>query len=261
LLRACCLVLFASPAALAALSPAMASAQAVQSVYLGGYYAQGRFGGHSDTTIRHFPVGYQWQGQRWGFHVWAAGLSVTGVGNVLVNIGEITRAVVGSEVTTEVGVGDVIGGVSYALAPFADWAPFIDLRLDVKLPLADEERGLGTGKLDYSVQADFSQAYGATTWFATLGRNVRGGSELFPGLRDNSFVQLGLARQLSDRASIGAFYDYRGRPAHFAEETHEIHPYVSLRLTPRWTLTTLAGRGFTDDSADYTVQAQLSYSW
>ena len=242
--------------------PAAASAQQPEHrVNLGAYFAEGKFNGHSDTTIRYLPIGYQWQGERWGLQVLAVGLSVTGVGNVLANIGEVTRAIAGSEITTEAGFGDAIAGVSYALPPFADWAPFVELRLDVKLPTADESRSLGTGELDFSFQVDLSRVYGGTTWFASLGHNFRGRTDLFPGLENNSFAQLGLARQLSERTSAGAFYDYRQAPVAFAAETHEIYPYVSFRLSPRWSLTALVGRGFTEGSADYALQGQLSYEW
>ena len=239
----------------------VAAQQPQQRLNFGGYFAEGRFNGHSDTTIRYLPVGYQWQGERWGFELLASGLSVTGVGNVLVNIGEVTRAVAGSEVTTEAGPGDSIASVSYALDPLADWMPFVDLRLQSKIPTADEQRSLGTGEFDYSLQVDLSQAIGAFTWFAGLGHNFRGRSELFPGLRDNRFVQLGIARQLAGGASVGIFYDYREAPADFARETHEIYPYASFPLSQGWSFTALIGRGFTEGSADYALQGQLSYQW
>ncbi len=245
----------------ALVSACVCAQQPEQRLSVGGYFAEGRFNGHSDTTIRYLPISYQWQGERWGFQFMAAGLSVTGVGNVLVNVGEVTRAIAGSEVTTEYGFGDSVAGVSYALDPVAPWAPFIDLRLDVKLPTADEQRSLGTGKLDVGLQVDFSRVYQGTTWFASVGRNFRGRSELFPGLRDNSFAQLGFARQFSERASAGMLYDYREAVADFARETHEIYPYVSWQLLPRWSFTALIGRGFTESSADYAVQGQLSYAW
>ena len=227
----------------------------------GGYFAEGRFNGHSDTRIRYLPVGYQWQGERWGFQLLASGLSVTGVGNVLVNIGEVTRAIAGTEVSTETGPGDTLAGVSYGLDPIAGWMPFIDLRFETKIPTADEQRSLGTGEFDYRLQVDLSQALGEYTWFASFGHNFRGRSELFPGLRDNRFAQFGLARQLTAATSIGAFYDYREAPADFALETHEIYPYASFRLGAGWSFTALVGRGFTEGSADYAIQGQLSYQW
>ena len=243
------------------LSAAAHAQQSEHRLHFGAYFAEGGFNGHSNTTIRHLPVGYQWRGERWSFQLLAAGLSVTGVGNVLVHIGEVTRAVAGSEVTTEAGLGDSLAGIGYALEPFAEWAPFVDLRLDVKLPTADENRSLGTGRTDFSLQVDLSQVYGATTWFASFGRNFRGRADLFPELNDNSFAQLGLARPLSERVSAGVFYDYREAPAAFTKETHELYPYFSYRLSPRWSLTALFGRGFTEGGADYAVLGQLSYEW
>lgn len=245
---------------LSALLPGWAAAQpAENAIHFGAYFAEGRFNGHSDTTIRYLPVGYRWRGERWGIEVLAAGLSVTGVGNVLVNVGEVTRAIAGSAVTTETGLGDTIAGVSYAIDPLAGWMPFIDLRFEAKIPTADESRSLGTGGFDYSLQVDLSQAIGEFTWFAGFGHNFRGRSDLFPGLRDNRFVQLGLARQLANGISAGVFYDYREAPADFARETHEIYPYASFPLGRGWWFTALIGRGFTEGSADYAVQGQLEY--
>ncbi len=248
-----------APALAVLLPAAVAAGPAENTVTLGGYFAEGRFNGHSDTTIRYLPVGYRWRGERWGFELLAAGLSVTGVGNVLVNVGEVTRAIAGSEVTTEAGLGDMIAGVSYAVDPLAAWMPFIDLRFEAKIPTADESRGLGTGEFDYSLQVDLSRAIGEFTWFAGFGHNFRGRGELFPGLRDNRFVQLGLARQFANGASAGVFYDYREAPAEFAKETHEIYPYASFPLARGWSFTALIGRGFTEGSADYALQGQLSF--
>jgi len=246
--------------ALAVLLPAEAAAQpAEHTIHFGAYFAEGRFNGHSDTTIRHLPVGYRWRGERWGFELLAAGLSVTGVGNVLVNVGEVTRAIAGSEVTTETGFGDTIAGVSYAIDPLAEWMPFVDLRLETKIPTADESRGLGTGEFDHSLQVELSRAIGEFAWFAGFGHNFRGRGDLFPGLRDNHFLQLGFARQFANGASAGLFYDYRGAPAEFAKETHEIYPYASFPLVRGWSFTALLGRGFTGGSADYALQGQLSY--
>ncbi len=243
------------------LAAAAAAQEPAHTLHFGGYFARGDFNGHSETTIRYLPAGYQWRGERWGADLLMSGLSVRGIGNVLVNIGEVTRAVAGSEITTETGFGDTLAGVRYNLPPAADWAPFIDLRFDVKIPTADESRSLGSGEFDYSLQVDFSQVFRGTTWFAGIGRNFRGASELFPGLRDNSFLQLGFARQISAQADFGAFYDYREAPADFAKETHEIYPYLNYQLSRRWSVTALVGTGFTEGSADIAVQGQLSYRW
>lgn len=54
---------------------------------------------------------------------------------------------------SESGLGDIVlDGTYYAVYPgqLADWAPGIDLSGDIKLPTADEDKGLGSGEVDVS---------------------------------------------------------------------------------------------------------------
>ena len=228
---------------------------------VGAYFAQGDYGEPTDTEILYLPLSYQANIGKWGFQVLVPHLSVTGTGNVLVNIGGVTRAVAGTEEATQRGLGDTVASVSYQLDPWSDRAPFIDLRLDVKLPTADENKSLGTGEVDYSVQADFSRNWGSNVLFATVGYNFRGESELFTGLEDSAFAQLGFATPVNERVNIGAFYDYRERASLFSAESHELLPYFTWQVTPDWSVTGLLSWGFTDASADTAVQVQLSYRW
>ncbi|MEQ9210153.1 MAG: hypothetical protein RLN96_09980, partial [Pseudomonadales bacterium] len=63
----------------------------------GAYYARGDYGEPSDTEILYLPVSYQRSVGNWGFQLLVPYLEVTGLGNVLVNIGGVTRAVAGTE--------------------------------------------------------------------------------------------------------------------------------------------------------------------
>ncbi len=228
---------------------------------IGGYLARGDYGESSDTDIFYLPLSYQARVGNWGFQVLVPYLEVTGLGNVLVNIGGVTRAVAGAEEMTQRGVGDTVASVTYQVEQFSSWAPFIDLRLDVKIPTADEHKSLGTGEVDYSLQMDLTQNWGNNVLFATAGYYFRGESDLFSGLEDSAFAQLGFATPVSESVSLGAFYDFRERASVFSVESHELIPYFSWQITPDWSLTGLFIWGFTDASADGAVQAQLSYSW
>ena len=161
-------------------------------VSIGAYFASGTYGANAETEIRYFPVSYEASFGKWSLSMMLPYLEVTGLGNVLVNVGEVTRAVAGIERTTSGGVGDVIATAIYRLEPQSVTAPFIDLRLDMKLPTADEDRGLGTGEVDYSLQLDFSKNVGDGSAFATIGFSFRGKSDLYQGLRDGAFAQVGM---------------------------------------------------------------------
>ena len=237
------------------------SATLKQNISFGAYYSKGDYGEPLDTRITYLPLSYNLDIGNWGFQVWVPHLRVEGLGNVLVNIGGVSRAVAATQTSTSNGIGDAIATLIYRVDPFTAFAPFIDLRLDVKLPTAAEEKGLGTGETDYSIQVDLSQNLGNSVVFATLGHNFRGSSSLYEGLQDSSFIQLGFAYPLSQQLSVGAFYDFREPATSFTPETHEVVPYLTWQFNKHWSLTAMTTWGFTDASADSTVLGQLSYRW
>lgn len=230
-----------------------------QAISVGSYFARGDFGADVETRIRYFPLSYEYSNSKWTLQATASRLSVSGLGNVLVNVGGVTQAVAGTELVTQSGAGDTVLTGIYHLAPIGQ--VFFDLRIDAKLPTADESRALGTGEFDASVQLDASMSLTNTAVFASLGYSDRGKSSLYPGLQDSVYTQLGFAKPVNESVSIGAFYDYRQAASAFSTESHELSPYVSWQLTGNWSFTALAVFGMTDASPDTAVMGQLRYSW
>lgn len=97
--------------------------------------------------------------------------------------------------------------------------------------------------------------------FGTLGYTFRGKTDLYVGLEDSAYMQLGVARPLSPKWNIGAFYDFRESASVFSPEIHELVPYFSWQISDKWSFTGLAAFGFTEASADTAVLGQISYSW
>lgn len=254
---ACLCWAVAAPAAVFAQAPQPVT----QSLSLGAYFAEGDYGATDTTKIRYFPLSYEVRKGKWGFQALVPRLEVTGLGNVLVNVGGITRAVAGTQRTTERGIGDVITSVTYQFDPWSANAPFIDLRLDVKLPTADEQKSLGTGEIDYTLQLDLSKNLGSNLLFVSLGKNFRGTSSLYPGLQDSAFLQAGVARTLTTAWGGGVYYDFREAASVFSGESHELVPYVTWQLSEHWSVTGLTVWGFTDASADWSALGQISYRW
>ena len=230
-----------------------------QAITLGGYHARGAYGEEIDTKINYLPISYEYSSGNWSWQATVSHLQVTGLGNVLVNVGGVTQAVAGTEVTRERGPGDTVLTAIYHLDPVG--GIFMDLRLDLKLPTADEKRALGTGETDLSGQLDLSANLGSAAVFASLGYNARGKTNLYPGLRNSFFTQLGVAQPLNDSFSIGIFHDYRQAASAYSPESHELTPYFSWQFSERWSFTGLAIFGFTDASADSAMMGQLRYSW
>ena len=250
---------------LSAMLPLLAFSQEdsslVQTLSFSSYYSEGDYGEPVDTEIFYFPVSYGANYGKFGLQLVVPYLQVTGAGNVLVNVGGIYRAVAGTQREKSHGIGDSILSMTYQMDPVTDAALFIDLRLDIKLPSADENKGLGTGETDYSAQVDLSKHVGNSVLFATLGYSFRGKSNIYQGLRDSAFAQFGIAKPLSQRLNIGMFYDFREQASVFSPEIHELVPYFSWQLSPKWTFTGMTTKGFTDGSAGLSALGQLSYRW
>ncbi len=246
-----------------ALAQESESATAANELSGGAYYATGDYGQDVDTSIYYFPLSYERQLGNWNLQLSTAHLEISGAGNVLVNVGGVGRNEFDSldEIasTSQKGIGDTVLSATYQLPSFSARSPFFDLGFEVKVPTADEHKGLGTGAYDFGVQLDAYQQLGQSTLFATLGYKMRGESDLFEQMRDSAFLSLGVSRPWSARLSYGVIYDFREAASAQSGETHELLPFVSYALANEWTLMTYVVKGFTRDSADIAVGTQLNY--
>ena len=232
-----------------------------QAVSLASYFSSGSYGEAEDTEILYFPLSYSINKGKWGAQLSLSQLRLDGVGNVLVNIGGVRRAVAGNQRERNSGIVDSTLSLTYQMDPFSETSPFIDFRLDIKIPTADRNKGLGTGETDYSAQVDISQYYGNSVVFGTFGYTFRGKTDFYAGLEDSAYVQVGIARPIAAGWNLGAFYDFREPASIFSPEIHELVPYFSWQLSDNWSLTGMAAFGLTDASADGAVLGQISYSW
>lgn len=226
-----------------------------------GYLGRGDFGLAADTEIQYFPVRYEYDNANWGFQALVPYLKVAGPGAVLINLGGVNQAVAGDQVTRESGLGDIVGSVIYHLPATENSPLFLDLRLDVKLPTADENKALGSGELDLNLQLDASGYWNQLLLFASVGYSVRGNSSLFPDLKDGAYLQLGAARSLTEAISVGALIDYREAASTLTDDIAEAGPYVNWQLDDNWSFTAFSLFGFTDASVDYSVLGQLRFSF
>ena len=225
----------------------------------GFYYSRGLYGEDQPTRIRYAPVSHEISSGPWRAKVTVPRVEISGPGNVLVNVGNIGRA--GDERVSESGVGDALLSLTYELPATSNRLPFFDIGIEVKLPTADENKGLGTGKVDSSLQLDMYQPIGKVTVFGTVAWKYRQSAEFFPQLRNSWLLSAGISIPVSDRAQIGFFYDYQQAVSDLSRATREWVPYVNLGLSEHWSLMLYAVKGFTDDSADRAAGVQLGFRW
>ena len=126
----------------------------------------------------------------------------------------------------------------------------MDLTGKVKFATADENKGLGTGESDYSVQADLYKFMGDFTLLGSLGYKYRGdptGIDL-----DNVLMaSAGGTYRFSPDVKGGLIFDYRESAISGSDSIQELTGFVSRRIAESWRLQVFVLTGFTDSSPDW----------
>ncbi len=249
---------------------AFAQATPQYEVGIGAYYAAGDFGLDSDTKLAYVPVSFAMEAGSWRGQITASKVAARGAGNVLVNIGGLTKAVAADDSAWRGSTGDTLLELSYSLTDGILESIFganavgdlsVGARASVKLPTASVEKGLGTGERDTSLQIDSSYFWGRHLLFASLGYSHRGVSPIYADIQSSGFLQLGVARSLNERFSLGAIYDYRQTASHFYNDAKELSAYGSWEIDQHWTMSSLVSVGLNDASSDFGVYWLLNYRW
>lgn len=152
---------------------------------------------------------------------------------------------------TESGLGDVIGSVTVYDVIYSRQLGFaMDLTGKVKFATADENKGLGTGESDYSVQADFYKFAGQFTLLGSIGYKVRGDPT---GVDLNNVVMAsaGGTYKFTPEVRGGLIFDYRESAIDGGDAIQELSGFVSRRFSENWRIQLFVLTGFSDSSPDW----------
>jgi hypothetical protein len=238
------------------------AAQAAEGVITfgtGAEYSSGNYGSDQKTEIFYVPFNVKYEAEPWSLRLVVPYIRITGPGNVVgAGPDRITLPGAGGPVRTEDGLGDVVASATFNALGGRNAPLLLDFTAKVKFGTADRDRGLGTGEVDYSLQADVYKPMGALTPFATLGYRWFGDP---PGvdLRDVPYASLGAAYRVSDQTSVGVAYDFRPRIIEGGGKVSEITAFVSQRLARDVKLQAYAIAGLADASPDFGVGLALNF--
>jgi hypothetical protein len=242
-------------------NPIALGAEGLTTLSVGADYSSGNFGLSDSTRVFYLPTTAKHETGRWVLKLVVPYIRITGPSNV---VGAPENQVIlpnGSfALRTESGLGDVVASAFYNVLNGRDTPLGLDIGAKIKFGTADDSRGLGTGKNDYSVQADFFKAIGAFTPFGTLGYR-RYGDPAGVDLRNVAYGTIGSSYRMSQLTSVGLAYDWRDRIVEGSGRVSELTAYVSRRFSGDWKLQIYAVRGFTDASPDFGAGSSLAYSF
>lgn len=232
--------------------PGTAAAEAPRfSLGAGAEYTTGDYGGDESVDEFYLPVTATLDFERVSLRLTVPFLSVrapelttiTGPGGQPV-IGEGPRK-------TESGLGDVLASVTVFDVLTAGGGDFaLDLTGKIKFGTADEDKGLGTGEQDYSLQADLFRFFDKATLMGTAGYSFRGDPEGYD-LDDTFFASVGASYLVTDRSRVGAFFDFRDASVPDTDNIQELSAWVSTRMGERGHAQFYVLTGFGDSSPDW----------
>jgi hypothetical protein len=222
-------------------------------------YSSGKYGEAERTETLVIPIGIKYEFGDWTLRATIPYVESTGPSNVsgsgpdrvAINSGENTRR-------KAAGLGDIVLSASWNAFQDGPW--LIELGAKAKLPTADKNEGLGTGKTDYSVQTEVYRTLGSSTLFGTLGYKRMGDPE-GTDLKDPFFTSVGWSYKTSPVTALGLSYDYRQKIQDSGAPLRDATAFLTHKLDQHWKLQGYLVTGFSKASPDMGGGIFVFYSY
>ncbi len=220
------------------------------------YYASGDYGRDDETKIFYWPAVVRLHTGDWKYTLTVPYISIRSSGRATVVDGspEVIEAEDG-ETEEQDGLGDIVLKASYDAVRQGRYVPWISLYGRLKLPTADENKGLGTGEPDvgFGIEAVrvFENRY---VLFAEAGYKFVGEPSGADYDNQRSF-SVGLGRYVTDALLLAGFYEWRDAISAGGTDPEELTFLASHRLTGDLRTFAMFDIGLSDGAADYGVAA------
>lgn len=156
-----------------------------------------------------------------------------------------------SVTSSQSGVGDISLTAGYALFEESDSSPMLRPLVYVKVPTADDDKGLGTGAFDYGVGLSIAKGFGDWFLYAESLYIIPGSTSTYQP--DNYLTYLGSARYLlTQKLDVGC--ELSGATAAFAENPDALEAQLTTnyQVSQRESVGAYLGTGLSDSSPDIT---------
>lgn len=242
-------------------APALAAEQGTWGLGTGIHYSSGDYGTSQTTTIWSIPLTARYDRGPWTFKGSIPWLEVEGPATVIPGVGAVSntnprgrgRGAGGTTTTTSgtaSGIGDLVLSATYTALYDRASQLGLDLTGKVKVPTADEDKGLGTGETDYAAIVEAYKTIDRLTLLGGIGRHFLGSSTFIP-LKDVWSYSLGASYRIDDRDSAGLTFDARQRVSSSAFPQRELTGFWSRKFSPAWKGQAYVLKGFADGSPDW----------
>ena len=216
-------------------------------------YTRGSYGLPTDTDIYVVLVNPSYETDTWRLQASLPYVHLKGAASVVGNAGTSAAS------RTEEGMGDASVTVTRKLGDVGEgWFPSFAAK--VKLPTADESKGLGTGKTDFSFEADLFKKVGDLVPYGTFGYQFLGHSQAYP-MKSGFYASAGFADTVAPKIVVGVGGNWRERIISGGSQALELMAFVQRTLSDNLHLQLFALHGFTDASPDLALGATLGLTF
>lgn len=219
-------------------------------------YFYGDYGRDDKTEILHSSLNIKYRAFPWVAKLALPILKIDGFGGIDGNgniIGDGT-----DERRVDSGIGDVVAQLAYQyVPPIASSVILVNGK--VKFPTADENKGLGTGEYDYSLETQVVKSFDRLTPFMTFGYTYVGKSS-DSILKNRFYTNLGSVYRVNPKYDIGLMYAYKQASSDESTNDRKIIGFFSWKVPQtQWSIEGYLLGGLTDASPDAGGGVSLSY--
>lgn len=217
-------------------------------------YETGEYGTDHATKLLYWPVTAKWLASRGDVSLTVPYLDLSGANGRTV----IDGSVVEGNGSGGSGLGDVSCKARYNWIEQSETMPFIDLVARLKLPTADDKKGLGTGEIDIGFGAEVARRFAAAyIVFLDLTYTVIGDP---PGVNYHNRIDtdLGLGYQFTQKLMGSVSCDFRSAISPGGSDAKSLSFLANYKVSPRVRTYGMIELGFSDGAPDYGITVGAS---
>jgi hypothetical protein len=228
-------------------------------------YTAGKYGQSEETTISTWHVSGEYTYRTWSTQVYIPYEQITSpLGTIVINgrprLQNRINAKNQGKTETESGLGDAELSLSYntSKAFSKNWS--VVFTGAVKLPTADEEKGLGTGTTDYGCALDLSRSFDRLSLSTSFCYRIVGkptGSDLC----NYAYGNAGFGYWITDTTNLHLAFECYQRYSTTTNVDNELSFGVNQHLADHWDLEVHALAGLSQSAPDYGAGASLRLSF
>lgn len=218
---------------------------------VGGHYSEGKYTQQETSSLTYVPITMKYKTPRYQVKVSLPWLLLHGAGNEEVT-GQANNG------TNKVrGMGDVILQYKHYM-PYQSWlASWVDVGLKLKLPTADEKKGLGSGQADFTFSIDTLTPYQSAVLFSKLGYRVRNDSDSVD-YENGAIVEAGIMQKWNNNRP-GILFSHRESAFSERDLIQEVMLFNKTLFQHHRSLFYYIGAGLTDNSSDWMLGISLEF--